>query len=503
LGDFNNDGKLDIAIIGFGGNAVQVLLGNGDGTFQPPENIVMNGQPVSLAAADFNHDGKLDLAVGMLTGINAPVSAIAILQGDGAGHFSLANTLQLGSGNASVVTKVRVGDFNRDGKADIAVLELQAVAVWFGNGNFSFDQVVLNHYTQPNELTNDMSSTDVNQDGFTDILVSFVNGAPTPKGQVNTGGLDGYFGEPARSMKFKRLITSGVIPGTPQQFGSPREMVAADINGNGINDIAALDDDFTAANGLYVWMGNPDGTFQQTPVRFIYTTDHDNQALIAGDFNRDGKMDFATVTSTNNTMEVLLNATPRAPCRKSAVSSSMTVCQPQDATFSNAPLHIVAQGNSANHVADINVFIDNVLRGQFPAASIDKFFGLSPGHHLVTVKGFDSTGASFLSDRHVTIFAGAPGQTCATSSQALSIHVCSPAANATLRSPVPVFANAYSPRPISAVHVYIDGRLEFQDLTASEVNQQFTVAPGLHFVLVKAFDADGHQVSSARTVNVR
>src|SRR5260370_3756573 len=140
LGDFNNDGKLDIAIIGFGGNAVQVLLGNGDGTFQPPENIVMNGQPVSLAAADFNHDGKLDLAVGMLTGINAPVSAIAILQGDGAGHFSLANTLQLCSGNASVVTKVRVGDFNRDGKADIAVLELQAVAVWFGNGNFRLDQ---------------------------------------------------------------------------------------------------------------------------------------------------------------------------------------------------------------------------------------------------------------------------------------------------------------------------------------------------------------------------
>lgn len=250
-------------------------------------------------------------------------------------------------------------------------------------------------------------------------------------------------------------------------------------------------------------MGNPDGTFQQTPVRFIYTTDHDNQALIAGDFNRDGKMDFATVTSTNNTMEVFLNATPRAPCRKSAVSRSMTVCQPQDAAFSNAPLHIVAQGNSANHVADINVFIDNVLRGRFPAASIDKFFGLSPGHHLVTVNGFDSAGAGFLTDRHVTIFAGAPGQTCATPSQALSIHVCSPAANATLRSPVQVFANAYSPRPISAVQVYIDGRLEFQDLTASEVNQEFTVAPGLHFIVVKAFDVDGHQVSNTRTIDVR
>src|SRR5260370_9335406 len=115
-------------------------------------------------------------------------------------------------------------------------------------------------------------------------------------------------------------------------------------------------------------------------------------------------MDFATVTSTNNTMEVLLNAPPRAPCRKSAVSSSMTVCQPQDATFSNAPLHIVAQGNSANHVADNNLFIDNVLRDPFPAASIGKFFGLSPGRHLLTVKCFDPPGPSFLPDRPVTIF---------------------------------------------------------------------------------------------------
>src|SRR5260370_988740 len=83
---------------------------------------------------------------------------------------------------------------------------------------------------------------------------------------------------------------------TRPQVGSPRGMVAADIHGNGIKDIAALDDDFGAANGLFVWMGNPDGTFQQTPVRFIYTTDHVNQGLMAGDFNREGKMDFATVT---------------------------------------------------------------------------------------------------------------------------------------------------------------------------------------------------------------
>src|SRR5260370_5396740 len=105
----------------------------------------------------------------MLTGINAPVSAIAILQGDGAGHFSLANTLQLGSGNASVVTKVRVGDFNRDGKADIAVLELHTRAVWVGNRNFTFDPSVLTHFNQPNDLNNQLSTTYRNPRRLTDI----------------------------------------------------------------------------------------------------------------------------------------------------------------------------------------------------------------------------------------------------------------------------------------------------------------------------------------------
>lgn len=503
LGDFNRDGKLDVAIMGFG-NALQIMLGKGDGTFKPPENIVMEAQAVSLAAADFNGDGKLDLAVAIAAspGPTSVVNEIEILAGDGARHFALTNTLQLGQGLSSFVTKVRVGDFNRDGKADIAVLELQA-AVWFGNGNFTFDQVVLNHYTQPNEQTNDMTTTDVDQDGFTDILVSFVNGALTPKGQVNTGGADAFFGGPARSLRMKHLFASNNIFGSPGDFGSPRQMFAADINGDGINDIAALDDDPTAANGLYVWMGNPDGSYQQTPVRFIYTTDHDNQALVAGDLNRDGKTDFATVTSTNNTLEVFLNATPRAPCRKSTANRSMTVCQPQEATFSNSPLHIVAQGNSANHITGILVYVDNLLQGRFAAASIDKFFALSNGNHFVIVKGFDATGAHFRSDRHITTFAGAPGQTCATSSQALSVHVCSPAQNAALNSPVRVFANAYSPRPISAIQVYIDGHLDFQDLTASAVDKKFSMGPGLHFIEVKAFDVDGHQISNTLTVDVK
>ena len=62
-GDFNGDGKLDLAVTDSGGNAVLVLLGNGDGTFQPPITIAVGNGPDAIVAGDFNNDGKLDLAV--------------------------------------------------------------------------------------------------------------------------------------------------------------------------------------------------------------------------------------------------------------------------------------------------------------------------------------------------------------------------------------------------------------------------------------------------------
>src|SRR5215471_12150452 len=285
FGDFNNDGKLDVAVSNVDSNTVQILLGNGDGTFTLGDTILLDQVPASITASDFNNDGKMDLALG----IGVTTNEVEILQGDGLGHFVRANTLNFGT-SIGLITKVRVGDFNADGKVDIAVLTQRAVDVLTGNGDFTFGADVVAQYVQ----TNDMNTGDMNQDGLTDILVSWFDGSGGP-----TGGVDVLYG----SVGFGSFTVKNLIPTGGNLYETPRGLIMADVNGDGINDIVGVDNDSTFADGVYVWLCNGEGSCNPTPTKFIYTTDRDKVALVAGDFNRDGKIDFAAIQGGNSTVE--------------------------------------------------------------------------------------------------------------------------------------------------------------------------------------------------------
>jgi hypothetical protein len=123
VGDFNDDGKLDIATGNRDSNDVSVLLGDGSGKFTPAPGspAPVGSDPYSVAVGNFNGDGRLDIATANSSG------SVSLLLGNGSGGFTVVPPLANGVG--SYPTSVAVGDFNGDGKPDLAITNLQSATV--------------------------------------------------------------------------------------------------------------------------------------------------------------------------------------------------------------------------------------------------------------------------------------------------------------------------------------------------------------------------------------
>src|SRR4029077_6021556 len=125
--------KPDLVVTGFGGNA-NILLNNGDGTFRAGPTLTVAGTPTSVVVGDFNGDGRLDIAAGTQAG------KIDVFLGNGNGTFRTPLVFNLGTSNS--IQSLVAGDFNGDGRLDLAVTSdlLQSgdagqVTVLLGNGN--------------------------------------------------------------------------------------------------------------------------------------------------------------------------------------------------------------------------------------------------------------------------------------------------------------------------------------------------------------------------------
>jgi hypothetical protein len=165
--DFNGDGKTDLAVAAQGGS-VCVLLGNGDGTLKAPVTYPISGSFVGpVGVGDFNGDGKLDLVVGLFP------TGLLVYLGNGDGSFQTPRAVGSQDYSGSLV----VGDFNGDGRLDIAVSDSQvsvshagAVTLLLGNGDGTFQPPV--DYRVASQQTAGLAIGDFNGDGRTDLAVT-------------------------------------------------------------------------------------------------------------------------------------------------------------------------------------------------------------------------------------------------------------------------------------------------------------------------------------------
>jgi hypothetical protein len=326
VGDVNGDGIADLAVCQDSG--VSVLLGNGDGTFQNPQTYYAAGPyPYGLASADFNSDGHLDLAV-TNSNPNNPNGTLSILLGNGDGTFQAAQSYPFGSPQPIAVA---VGDFNRDGILDLAVIENDPIAVassvtiLLGNGNGTFQTV--QSYPTDNEPVA-LVVADLNGDGIPDLTV-VCSGTPPNYGgtaDVLLGNGDGTF-QAAQSYAAGFESVSAAV---------------ADFNGDGIPDIVVANQGgpFQPPSSLSILLGNGDGTFQAAQ---NYTAGARIRSVVAADFNGDGIPDLAVANNAAGTVSVLLG------------NGDGTFQAPQDFAVGNGPVALTVGDFNGDGIADLAV----------------------------------------------------------------------------------------------------------------------------------------------------
>ncbi len=276
VADLNNDGRLDLAVVNTGSNDLSVLLGNGDGTFRPTFRTVVLADPQAVAAADFNADGHMDL-VYTAYGVNGGWGSVDVLLGDGQGGFAAQHQYQV---HTQTPGDVAVADLNADRRPDVVTVNGGTVNVLLGNGDgtLSYDWTASNFAAGTYPVGGGLAVGDFTSDGIPDVVTT-----SSYTGTVNVlpGLGDGRFAAPIES--FAAYVTG--------------DLAVADFDGDGNLDVVTVD----GYSGSFALMsGRGNGTFTDSE------EGGGGAAVVAGDFNRDGWADVVQ-TWNSNTVEILLN----------------------------------------------------------------------------------------------------------------------------------------------------------------------------------------------------
>jgi hypothetical protein len=268
-GDFNNDGNLDLAGSRPGSDAVSVILGNGNGTFDAPEIMTDSGYPRTLLAAEFDGDNFDDLIVCSNT-----TDEVWIYFSNGNGTFATPFILSA-TGNPEGLTAC---DADEDGNLDLIVGSPNAnkLYTFLGNNNGTFDAPLITDIPTSSNSSR-LDHADINNDGHQDILSALF--------QIDAVGV--FFGNGDGT--FQSAITYGVDKG-------PNRIIAADFNGDGAMDYSTLNSGvfnvsvvlnnsafITASGELAFCDGDSVQLFASEGYSYLWSNGEETQSISAGE----------------------------------------------------------------------------------------------------------------------------------------------------------------------------------------------------------------------------
>lgn len=341
IADFNHDKFPDIAVASESDSTVTILLGNGKGSFKDAQRspFFAGSQPNDISIRDFNKDGNTDLAIA-----NHEKKYLTILLGSGTGNFSPAPGSPFFTEGLPHVHGIAAGDFNKDGRWDLATDSWgnDNIEILFGNNQTLF-KTPGKFFKVGKRPYQRLRAADLNADGIDDIVTTNtegnnvtvllsdgkqnfheVAGSPFPSGD-NPFGLavgdinadskpdlaiinsPGSMGEGKGKNGLTVLLNDGAgkfttMKGSPFEAGNiPNRIAIGDINGDHVNDIVTSDNN---SNKIYVFLMSRSATVSS---QSVITVGNNPKGIAIADLDGNGKDDIVVCNNIDNDISIILS----------------------------------------------------------------------------------------------------------------------------------------------------------------------------------------------------